>query len=307
MTLVVLAADGGPDAGLGHLSRCSGLARALRARGVSVRALGLGARAATERYGVNWRPVSEADASGASVIVIDSYSLDDRAWSRMGAIAPLVVFADDRHARPGAALVVRSGASTGQGKELAGTRYACVGPEFFSCPPRRVGRTVRRVLVASGGGDRGSVGPRLAESLGTALPRAHITLVRGPYADASDLTGSAQCVDAPKGLFDLLVSADIAVTSAGQTMLEVLAVGTPCVALITAENQRPQAVELQTSGALTLCDSVEQAVGAARALGNDFEARRARALAGPAAVDGRGALRVADAILELARSHAADG
>jgi spore coat polysaccharide biosynthesis predicted glycosyltransferase SpsG len=301
MTLVALIADGGPGAGLGHLSRCSALALALRGEGALVRALGLGLEAALERYGVGWEPADEPDAAGAAAIVIDSYRATEELRVRLASIAPLVAFVDDDRPVPEAALAIRSGPaeSSRAERELAGPRYACLGPEFQSTPPHSPSTDVQRVLVTTGGGDHTGTGPSLANRLAKALPSAAVTLVRGPYAPPPDVLAGIRVAVAPDSLFDLLVEADLVVSAAGQTMLEALAVGTPCIALVTADNQARQADELRSSGALTVAGSVERAVTASRHLAADLGARRAQVRAGLAAVDGLGAMRTASAILRV--------
>lgn len=302
MTLVALIADGGAGAGLGHLSRCSALALALQREGAQVRTLGLGLEAPVERYGVAWQPTHEPDAAGADVIVIDSYRATDDLRARLAAIALVVAFADHDRDFPGAALVIRSGCEASREGVLAGPLYACLGPEFWSSPSRQPRSDVKCVLVTTGGGDHTEIGPLLASGLRKALPSADVVLARGPFAPPRpDVLAGVRIVSAPDGLFDQLVQADLVVSAAGQTMLEALAVGTPCVALVTADNQEHQAAELQSIGALTVADSAERAVIASRRLATDLDARRAQVRAGLSAVDGHGAMRTASAILRVTR------
>jgi spore coat polysaccharide biosynthesis predicted glycosyltransferase SpsG len=305
MTLVVLIADGGPQAGLGHLSRCSALAVALQRQGAALRTLSLGLEEPLDRYGVRWEPVDEPHADGADVIVLDSYIIDAELRARLAANAPLVAFADDDGDITDATLTIRSGASSGRPNELAGLDYACLGPQFWSIQTPTTKERVERVLVATGAADHASASPRLAHGLGDALPGCGIAVVRGPYAPPADFLHGVRVVCTPESLFELLATADLVVTAAGQTMLEALAVGAPCVALVTAENQRRQASQLHDAGALTSVDTVEQAVSAASTLVDDFRARREQAIAGRQALDGRGAVRAADVVVGVARSLSA--
>src|SRR5215831_4636678 len=238
MTLVVLIADGGPQAGLGHLSRCSALAVALQRQGVALRTLSLGLEEPLDRYGVRWEPVDEPRADGADVIVLDSYTVDAELCARLAANAPLVAFVDDDSNIAEAALTIRSGISSDRPNELAGLNYACLGPQFWSIQARPTRQRVERVLVATGAADHVGAAPRLARGLDGTLPDCRIVVVRGPYASSADFPQNVQIVGAPGSLFEPLAAADLVVTAAGQTMLEALAAGTPCISLITAENQR---------------------------------------------------------------------
>ncbi len=299
MTLVALIADAGAEAGFGHLSRCSALASALRRRGASVRALGLGLRVPIERYGISWQPAVEPGVTGVAAVVIDSYRLGEELRTRLAELAPLIVFADDNRRLSDATLVIRSGSPSGGVEAFAGPRYACLGPEYWWGRSPRMSANVERVLVATGAGDHTGIGAVLASRVSGAIPGSEVTLVRGPYAPANSVEG-VRTIVAPDSMFGPLTKTDMLVSAAGQTMLESLAVGTPCVALVTAENQRRQAIELQKTGALSVATSVEKAVAVACSLAGDFDARREQARIGRRVVDGQGAMRVAAAVLELA-------
>lgn len=299
MTVVLLIADGGPDAGLGHISRCSALAVALKRGGAEVRSLSLGLGAPLARYGVRWQPGEDVDPDGADVIVLDSYRASDELRRRLASRGPLVAFVDDPSARAEAALVVRSGAGSASEHELAGLGYVCLGPEYWSVVPRGVSPRASQVLIATGGGDSSGAGARVAALIKAAVADTPVTLVRGPYAPPIDPPEGVRMVRGPESLFELLSDADLVVSAAGQTMLEALAVGAPCVALVTAENQRAQADALRAAGALTVTFSPQEAASAAGSLAGDPQARQLQADAGRRAVDGQGALRVAAAVLAL--------
>lgn len=299
MTAITLIADGGADAGLGHLSRCSSLALALQRENVLTSTLGFGLDRPVDRYGVSWQPVTDPDPAGSDAIVLDSYRATDELRTRLASAAPLVAFADDDRDLPEAALVIRSGSEAKRAGELAGIHFACLGPKFWSSPSRQLQPNVKRVLVTTGGGDHTGIGPSLANALTDAFPSAEVALVRGPYASQPDVHDGVSVVCAPHGLSDLLVRADIVVSAGGQTMLEALAVGTPCVALVTADNQARQASELQALGALTVAQSVEQAVAGARTLAADIRTRSHQGRRGQRAVDGHGAIRLAAIVLKL--------
>ena len=91
---VTIASAARPEDGLGHLSRCSAIAVALRARGISPRCLGLGARAPISRDGIEWAPADRVgDERG--VVIFDSY-VHERP-----ACPGLVAFHDEGDLRPG--------------------------------------------------------------------------------------------------------------------------------------------------------------------------------------------------------------
>lgn len=100
------------------------------------------------------------------------------------------------------------------------------------------------------------------------------------------------------GLGPALADADLVLTAAGVTLLESLALGRPTVAVILAENQRRAAGGAAAADAAIV--GVEaKAAGLAAELAGDLERRRSLSAAARNLVDGRGAGRVAEAIVDL--------
>jgi UDP-2,4-diacetamido-2,4,6-trideoxy-beta-L-altropyranose hydrolase len=273
LTRVVLLADGGPEAGLGHVSRTAGLAAALRERGVEAETVVLDAS----------EPVAAVDGlETADAIILDSYRVVP---ADLPGSAPLVVFHDFEEPPAGAALVI------------GGTSFehACLRPEFWNLPAREIGERVESVVVATGAG--GVLGVELASAVRAALPAATVSLVRGPYAEGDPPSG-VDLIVAPTSLAEVLSAADVAVVGAGQTMLEAAAAGTPTIAVALVENQRRQAHRLAELGGVELSEpgAVAEAVVV---LAADQDRRRSLSARAQAVVDGQGARRVAALVEDL--------
>jgi spore coat polysaccharide biosynthesis predicted glycosyltransferase SpsG len=284
-TITVLAAAG-PRIGLGHLSRAGAVAAALRAQGHRTDTYVLGA-AAAEHDGIAWAPLGDRVAApGAGPLLVDAYGAD---LAALGAGRPVATFWDGRGAPPaGVALAL-----TLAGPE--GPRLACLRPMFWGVAARPVAEHARRVLITTGGGAAGGVAA-LVDAVRAAAPEAEIAAVLGPYA-TEELPPEVAVVRSPPRMVDVLQEADVVVTAAGQTMLETLCAGTPCVALAVAENQRAQ---LALVGDAVRAASAADAAGAAVAALLDDAAERTRlARAGRTLVDGFGALRVAARVAAL--------
>ena len=287
---VALVADGGPDAGLGHVSRCSALAVALRCRGIRTACLVNGSDEPLECDRITWTPL--ADVVNADALVLDSYRL-----SGMQSDLPLVVFDDAGESPAGAALVVDASGAPGVGdvRRLVGFRHACLRSPFWGLPEREAAPEVRSVLVAAGSG---GAADELAAAAREALSEADVRVLRGPYAPEA-ATGD-DVIHAPASLLELLLGADLVVTGAGQTMLEAAAAGAPCVAVALAENQRRQGRRLAAEGAVRFVEAADAVRPAIHALAADDRARAALARRAQQVVDGLGALRVAFRVAELA-------
>ncbi len=286
---VAFVADAGADVGLGHLSRSSAIAAALERAGHTVRCRAYGADATVERYGIGWNPLPYPSRIlvDEPVLVLDSYRVGARQQAELARDHRLVVLHDTGMVPDGALAVVTRG------------RQACLGPDYWDAPPRRVADRVRRVLVTMGGGQAGALlGARLSGAVRAALPAVEVGFVRGPFADAAAPKG-VRLVTGAESLAGELGAADIVVSAAGQTMLEAAALGTPCVGLVIAENQRRQANELADAGAAVLVEDAEAAVARVLGLAADRPGREMLSRRGQATIDGSGARRVAAQIEAL--------
>ena len=70
--LALVIADAVPGAGLGHVSRASGVAVALAARGFEVRCLAYGATDRFERDGLSWSAIDRLPEPGADLVVLSA-------------------------------------------------------------------------------------------------------------------------------------------------------------------------------------------------------------------------------------------
>jgi spore coat polysaccharide biosynthesis predicted glycosyltransferase SpsG len=101
----------------------------------------------------------------------------------------------------------------------------------------------------------------------------------------------------------MIFESDLAVTGCGSTTYELLALGTPFVGSVQADNQRPIAEALQEDELATVLDtnpSVDDFGCAIRELVGDVDRRRAYRKRGRDRVDGHGAVRVANKLEQLA-------
>lgn len=302
---VAAMADAHPRAGLGHLSRSSAVAAALRRLDVSTRALALGADGPLERYGISWIAAPPGDAAIDQIVeavtIVDSYAISATGFARLSDRSRVVALHDHGPRPRGPALLVAAG-YTGSAEDgvLAGMQYVCLGPDYWSTPPPEQPTAVERVLVTTGAGDVLDLRKQLATAVRRALPEADIRLIGDPTSDAS---GPATTLLKPMAsLLDELTAAHVVVCAAGQTMLEAACIGTPTVALVVADNQRAQAHLLADAGGPVVLDpqEIEAVESVVRRLASSPQERTERTTASRAAVDGRGALRVAEHVRRLA-------
>jgi UDP-2,4-diacetamido-2,4,6-trideoxy-beta-L-altropyranose hydrolase len=295
---ILVAADAGPDAGLGHVSRSGAIAASLVEGGHRVRCLGLGATVPLARDGIEWDP-AERPPRWPGVMLLDSYQLDPA--SIADPVTTLAIVHDGDEVPVEVALAISVNDPTAPRppgvRVLAGPEFASLRPQFRDVPEPTIPDRVERVLVTTGGGDIaapvGTVTAAVRERLS-----AHLTAVVGPYG-TDDAVQAHETLTAPESLLPALVEADLVVCAAGQTMLEALACGTPCVAIPFVDNQRRQAQMLAERRAVVVAESIDHAADLAGELAEDAEERRRLSTEGRRTIDGRGAERAAAAVAAL--------
>jgi UDP-2,4-diacetamido-2,4,6-trideoxy-beta-L-altropyranose hydrolase len=322
---VVLRTDAGPAVGLGHLQRTLALGAALRSAGLRCLLVArdhIEVRARAEDEGISFEPLqsdpdSESDveqtASAASrVAIVDSYALGQSYLERLTRAVPIVAAIDDFAAvrfpcrlvvngRPGAEVLPYS-TSSSRTRFLLGARYALMRPSLWPEPVPRKAAPIGRVLITLGGSDIRALTTRLAATAARILPDVEVVAVRGPFFwDDIDVRG-VDTVHAPHDLRPLMERADIAISAGGHTATELARLGVPTIVVITAQNQEGLVGGLSAAGAVISAgvadrDAARRVGEALRELANDGQRRTALSEAGRRLIDGRGAHRVAEAIV----------
>lgn len=302
----------GPRLGRGHLRRAEVLARALgRSACVSVRGAGgtsmslpLAATAAAGRTLDDVRP---------GVLVLDDpHAGHGRAWVSAAARrrVPVVSLHDLGLARVPATLAIDGSVTSPAhgwpaGETLRGLEFAVIGR------PRRArpGLIVRRVLVSLGGGSRRGLTSAVVAELSRREPQLEILVTQaGPWATRHGGAARVTRVDASDGLAPWLARVDVAIVGGGLSLYEAVAAGVPTVAVPVVPAQRPTirgfaarrlTADAGVAGPATLGALARRVGDRFDRLAADAEGRRHVRQAGPRAVDGRGAQRVARAIVAV--------
>lgn len=332
---IAIRADASREIGGGHVMRCLTLAHVLAERGADVLfvvnpgAAGLvpglalsGFRVAEVAPGAP--PMIDAIrrtwADGADVLVFDIYSMGRTGETAARAAAGVIAVIDDLADRPHDCDILFD-QTFGRGPDaysgliptgavcFVGAEHALLRPAFAelrrqTLSLREAGGPVRRILISFGLLDIGGLSAVAVRALtgrgfgldlvvgsgAPSLPQLRV------LADAcSDLS---LYVDSDR-VAELMAGADLAVGAGGSTSWERCCLGLPSVLAVVADNQRDIAANLSAAGAAVLLDEpTEAAMGdAVMALARDAEARVAMSRAAAEVCDGRGAARLAGAIL----------
>lgn len=325
-------ADCSPDIGYGHVMRCIGVAGAISKSGaMGVRFLtsadsdaGLieGAGLAVQRLH-GGRPVAAAieaivDAAEGPLL-LDTYGVttpDLKALNDAG--FAVAMFDDGRRLENYPCALVIDSAPGAEGLTYHSTTDArfCLGPSFY--PLRAEFQNVRlerthskapdRLLVTFGGSDPDDQTARVLRIITERAFPWEVTAVLGPGYEGDAEAVSSGCANihlkrngAP--MASLMAAADMAISSAGGTALELAYMGTPTVLMTLSRNQERIAEALdQMRAALSLGawqDRTDADIAnALLALGENAEQRMALSDRARSVVDGHGIGRIAAAISE---------
>ncbi len=332
---IVFHVAAGPDIGLGHLARSSGVAAALAVTGERVACVleapqdypELTAAFPVQPVIVPTRDAARrvlkslAPSSSPTVLVSDMMGLteEDGADARADGYTYLVHLADDGEAAYGADLqfdtdVVPSLPQRPGRVLLSGAPYHVLRPAVTERRPSSPwsGDAVHRVLIALGGADPGECTEKMATGLMQSLSHhsgddgkgPRFTIVLGPAMEEGRRTQAQQrfpelVVDG-RGydLIEAMLNHDLVVTLGGLSTYEAIALGRP-VSCVSWSYMSGYVAKLAGAGLISDLGAAETATAAL--LASITHAERLRTLAGHGweTLDGRGAKRVAEAITRL--------
>ena len=318
---VFLIAEADRQVGFGHLAELCAVARALEQHAIPVVLIAIGHNPSSEE-GIEWLP--DYSALGARFRKnpprVTAWSVrTDRwreAWRNVGALSRHVWIADVADHHPTVDVLVVPTLEPRWRDVHAGARvYA--GPQYFPLDvrgPRDVPAVKGRlsdVLLTLGGADRTEASLRIIP----ALAGTKSTVVIGPgfrhreAVEKAALVADIAPVFAPDGLRMLLLQHRIVISAGGNTLFEAAAAGTPALVAWEDPHEEAQGKAFAQTGAARVLgrgadiDPALVKTAVAKLLqSNDLEAMSA---AGRRVVDGRGADRIANLVVELARGAAA--
>jgi UDP-2,4-diacetamido-2,4,6-trideoxy-beta-L-altropyranose hydrolase len=256
----------------------------------------------------------------ANAVVVDSYYATARYLTQLRQKGLFVAAIDDMagYSFP-CQVVVNFGpdasqlsytSSSGDTTFLLGPQYALLSPEFSRVQPRIIRDEVKNVLLTVGGSDQQNLIPRLLRLIDGFAGDFDVTVIIGPFftnqADvervASECHRHVRLQHYPQSVSNLMFQADIAISGGGQTLYELVATGTPTIALQVAENQARNLRDFAANNALLFAarsdahDLSSHIREAFRTLISSTDKRMRLSEAAKLILDGRGPERVAMAL-----------
>ncbi len=267
------------------------------------------------------------DLGPGTVILVDSYFVTEEYLRTLGTYARVYLLEDvPGHIWPVAGVInYNAFADRGFYQQIyrrAGLD-AClyIGADYiplrsqFAGHVCRVRQQAEELLVTTGGGDRENIAGKILETIGDGMCRIHV--VSGPYNPHGAWLDSYAAAHPGVTVYrqvtrmaELMSRCDLAVTAGGTTVYELCALGVPFVCFSYAENQEALAEYAGAREAGLYAGKYHQApaetlenIGSmVRRAAADSELRQRMSRRARELVDGRGAGRLAEALLEAAGS-----
>jgi spore coat polysaccharide biosynthesis predicted glycosyltransferase SpsG len=255
----------------------------------------------------------------AKALVVDLYDLGERylqPWQRQKQ-APVLQLVDGFSPLPGVRLVLDQNLDATlppqeQRRDLLGLRYALLRREFCGQTPIDPEAPVERIFVSLGGADPGAHSRQFIGALRAVAEARTLTVVlvvgaNNPQRRALKSLSRArpwlEVHENPPDIAALMRSCQLALCAAGSITWELFAIGLPRLLVSTAPNQRPLAAAAQRHGAgIDLGEALTVQPAAITAALSQLlvaaDQRRDQAQSGRSLVDGEGARRVAQALME---------
>jgi UDP-2,4-diacetamido-2,4,6-trideoxy-beta-L-altropyranose hydrolase len=331
---IAVCADGGHRIGYGHLRRTMTVLERLRARlDMNFRYL---MNADSDCHYVESRGYEVMREHGRSIeerfrlsdpndgpIIIDTYTCDEHTLAQLKKRGFCIAVFDDgcRLETYAADVVIDSapGAEEYPYRGLIDTLW-CLGSAYYPMrtefldvvPKAKENHSVQRILVTFGGSDPDDQTRRVVSALKAFSKDLTIVVLLGPGYNGSVKETDEEpdiCLyrDA-HNVAQLFASCDLAVTGAGGTSIELAYVGVPTILIRLSEDQLGIAEYLARAGvSMDLGDYThvmdDQIKATVAKLLNDGERRKQMSASARLVTDGKGADRIAAAIIEAWRRH----
>jgi len=269
-----------------------------------------------ERYGPDVLILDLAEH--VSHMAFEGWTEIDRDYSgELASIAPLSVQLDDF--ADGAfetSMVINGGivpeyteyAPGGSAEIFCGPEYALMRPEFAVAnrKVRTISNRVSKILIIDPGHRFSRLVPRFLHGIEKHVDEPKVTLVSRGYSENPNRISSALDIYLKPSVPDMsaaMMESDIAISGGGVTVYELAATGTPAIIAPAIERQKPMCETYDRLGiALNTGPKpdYDDAADLLERLAGNLELRKSMMKKGRATVDGLGADRVAELIIERA-------
>lgn len=336
---IIIRADGGENIGIGHIMRCLAIAFEFKKRGCRVLFAVNNSESAVlkiKRMGfetiifpetLNLNEVSEfqsiVNKIRADVLIVDSYNVTPEYFSRIKQIAGKIVYIDDLNMFNYDADMVINGnvyaESLAYAQEnsstrfILGSKYTIIRDEFTEISPKQIKQKVQNAFITAGGSDSWGLVPSIIRCFEKAglIENINLDVVIGPaFKNIEQITDKYRRLKNVRlhinveSMSEIMSQSDIAITAGGSTVYELALLGIPSIIIATADNQLMLVDKMMRMAAAHFIGYVadltdEQIINALDRTINDYEYRCLLSKNSRRIIDGKGAQRCVDEIINI--------
>ena len=277
--MILIRADANEQIGTGHIMRCISIARALQAKGESVKFVTADHKAdrllegfRTHCLESDWTQMEFElptlfDAlrqEKPSMLLVDGYFVTEAYFHALKSMVPVAYLDDLNQSCWDVDYLINynifaesydySAYKEKRTQLLLGTRYAPLRDEFRNCPTHEM-KDVKDILVSAGGADPELITEKVLKGICRALPEVRFHFIVGALNPRIESIQSlaAQTENAilhinERHMSELMKSCDLAISAAGSTLYELCACGTPTITYTLADNQLAAAEQFEKQG-----------------------------------------------------------
>lgn len=196
-------------------------------------------------------------------------------------------------------------------KVYRGTKYVPLRKEFWNCEKKQISDLVKNLLLLSGGSDPYDILGGILEELDRGKYQ-NIDVICGVYNSnyykLCKKYADKRNISIHRGVSDMIgfmKKADLAVSAGGTTLYELCACGTPTISYAFADNQLDNVRKfaedriIDYAGDARVDDVVKRVHMLIEVYESDWESRQNRSEKMQELVDGKGALRIAEQIINV--------
>ena len=330
--------DGGENIGMGHIQRCLALAQQLKKRNTEVIFIflkneivkekiekeGFGEIELKERIDLKEDLIKTSKIikeESIDILITDSYKFNQDYLVEIKKKTPFLISIDDlgKFSFPSDIVINQNiyakslnyRSLNGKTKFLLGPKYALLREEFTNVKERKIEEKIQNLLITLGGEDRFNLSPKILKVLDKIEEDFGITVIIGPFFKnltqiekvIKKMKKKVNLIHNPFSISKLMLSSDLAISGGGITLYELAATSTPALSICLADNQLKSIKRMERKGMIIGLGwgnrfAEEEFRQNLSTLCNNFELRKKMCQKGQKLVDGKGAQRVTNLILQ---------
>jgi len=248
----------------------------------------------------------------AEIGVIDSYLTDYELYNSISKAVKLPLYLDDNKRIDYPSGIILNGTIFSEDLNyprkkdivyLLGSKYIPIRKEFWNVPMKKIGETIKNIMVTFGGDDAQNMTPKILKLLNVNRPDLIKTVIIGKGFKKreqieSSIDSKTELIYYPSAatMKKVMLGSDLAISAAGQTLFELARVGVPTIAISVADNQMNNIKGCQKAGFIEYAGAwddknIQSLLMQKFDLLQNADVRKKMARAGRSWVDGLGAIR----------------